>query len=418
MFLLELGNYFVWVLLLGGFYFFAELFVQLFMDRFALLKMLGWAIWGQTTKVYQIFPPANNLRSLAAMENFYDNMSAIYSLKSNKDVFVTGKWHEVVAFELQSKGGKLAFFVRVNSWYEKLIKTALDSHFPGSRLVEVIDPLSTWSLEWTDGEKPYKDLFGTDIIYKNNDAHPSKHWSAFQTNGPEPNTDPMAQLISIMENIGEEDFASFQIMLRPRDGVPQKKQWQMELEKLRKEYLENSVVETDGEGQLQALTKEERDILNAISVKLGYQVFATKIRFCYLTNGKKKPGIIENRIKSFLQMFQTTTQEFGFEWESKTNEDSKGWYLGLLGAYIGKLEDVFYWKRERKYRKQRAYRGMFKRSVDVGAPSHFLDTASLAALFHFPITTEEDKSTAERISSAYGEEESASSSLPPLDLPG
>ncbi len=420
MFLFELFSAFGLVLILSGFFFIVELWNGQFTDRYMTQRLLDWFIYRQEAKFYKIILPTENIVSISSMENFFNNVHSIYSLKSNKDIFIKGKWHENVVFEIHSKGGKISFVIKVATWYENLIKSSLQAQFPGARLVEIPDPLTGWPQEWTNKTKPMQDIFSTDIVLKNHESYPIKHYSDFQPDGEETTTDPMKSFINFLEGIDPKDHAIFQLIVRPRETDAVTDGWQEELDRLRTEYLNNSFVETDETGQIQSLTESEKKALNSITQKMGSTLFMTKIRFSYMTGDGKRPSIVENKLRAFMQQFTTNIQELTFEFEGKTNVDSQGNYLGLLGPFIAKFIDEHYWIRERVARKQRQYRGMFRRSGDVGSffNINIFDSASLASLFHFPITHQLDSSLkAKNIASDYGESDYVNAGTPPSDLP-
>jgi len=438
----------LWVLLGGGFLALFKISEYYYMDRFGDNKIGKW-FSKQTVKTYQIFPPTDNTRSFGEMEDFFVSMYSIFSEKSTKDIFITGKWHESIVFNIFSQGGKVGFFVNINSWYENVIRASLEGHFPGSRLVEVDFIMNSWPSKWNQTEKKNKDkennneywqnfdIYGTDVVMSAEDIHPLKPWQKFQNENNQPIVDPIIQLVNILENIPKEDYAMMQISLVPRnhntdntiDG------WKKSLQELKNIMITNDDTEVDELGQVQALTKEEREVLNQASNKIAAVNHRCKLRFGYFSASTKiKPSYFEKDIRAFIKEFSTNYQNLKIDQATCTRQDAKGNYLGLLGPYIGKFLDEFYWEREQEYRKYKMYASLkggsqtagyqldFTSNKDftgVDSRCEYYDVCSLASIFHFPVVISRGQGFIQKVSQLHQEEEDIfdSNTPPPSNLP-
>jgi len=395
--------------------------------------------WKATTdfKMYKIYPPTENQRSMAEMESFFINLSSIYEEISHKNRFVKGHSNLGISFEIHSDKGKIAYYIRISSWYEELLQISLDSHFDGARMVEVSDPTKDWPSTWSKNHPLFKDMFGADIDYTSHEAHPTKPWSNFQTKDNSPISDPISQLIGMMENIGPQDYAIFKMVSRPLANKKKIEEMEKELKDRKEEYLTNSAVSKDADGKIQLLTDQEKLTLNAIRVKIGSQLFKTKIRFAYFAHSLQKPGVYEGYIEAYFAQFSTFTQNLICSEKTKTNQDSKGEYSDqqkkenlilrlflfffsnpIFLSYVAKFLDFRYWQRERFFRKYKIYKSIRStQNIDVGEAPKFMDTASLVAFFHFPMTHLNTNPIADRITTDYGEEADIGSTKPPSNLP-
>ena len=383
-FLLALGV----VFLFGGVFVVISKYMEHGDDTFLDNKIGGWSEKQEIVTV-QLFPPSQNSRSLSEMENFFLNLHSIYSKRSQKDLYIDGKWYDTFAFEIHSRGGQIGFFCHLNKNYLPLFRSSLTAHYPGTGIIETPDPLRNWPREWTGGVNNYKHIYGTDLELGNpKDFFPLKSWKHFQKGTETPTSDPINVLISSFEDIEPEDYIVFQILVQPNapDGG-KKASWSEGLNNLKKEFANNATVETNEAGQVQLLTKHEKEIIDNVEAAITSDVFKTKMRVLLLS---EKPGPVRllGRVMTFLKEFAGDRQFVKPAKLSKTNITDDGERFGFLGPRVGVWLDDFYWKNEQDFRLEKAYLGTIKRSVGRGVEPYFLTAEVLAAIFHFPITTE------------------------------
>jgi hypothetical protein len=409
MFLLFLLLDFVMVFLLGGVVIVAMKGYEWYDDRYLDGKIGGW-LGSQNYIVVQLFPPGENLRSMQEMESFFINLHSIHSGKSKKDIYREGKWYENFTFEVHSRGGQVSFYVHLNKNHLPLLRSSLASHYPGSTVVEVPDPLSAFPKKWEGQAGPYSHLFTTDIAFGASDLFPVKSWKAFQMGSNSPLTDPMTTLISNFENIESEDYIILQFVMQPQVFDKDKKDALVkELKELKDKYSKNSSVEMGPDNTIQVLTKQERAVLEACEAKLNMTNFKIKIRTAILS-AKPSPQRNLGMIMSFFKEFQTDGQFNKPDGDTKTTASSED-------ATFGPWQDKQYWVREQDYRRKKGYEAILARSLAKGSDPRFMDVESLAAMFHFPATEMIDQSLASRVSTDYGNVNALPSATPPSNLP-
>lgn len=409
MFILFLFLNLLLVILLGGIVIASLKGYEWYDDRFLDTKIGGW-FETQTYICVQLFPPGENLRSMQEMESFFVNLHSIHSGKSKKDIYREGKWYENFTFEVHSRGGQVSFYVHLNKNHLPLLRSSLASHYPGSTIVEVPDPLSSFPRKWEGQAGPYSHLFTADIGFGASDLFPVKSWKAFQIGSNSPLTDPMTTLISNFENIESEDYIILQFVMQPQVFEDKKKTaLQQELKDLKDKYSKNSSVEIGADNTIQVLTKQERAILESCEAKLKLTNFKIKIRTAIFS---AKPGPQRNlgMIMSFFKEFQTDSQFTKPDADTKTTASSED-------ATFGPWQDKQYWKKEQDYRRVKGYDALISRSLAKGSDPKFMDVESLAAMFHFPATEMIDQSLASRVSTDYGNVNALPSATPPSNLP-
>jgi hypothetical protein len=409
MFLLYLFLNFLLIILLGGFVVLGLKGYEWYDDCYLDNKIGGW-FSKQNYIFVQLFPPAENLRSMQEMESFYINLSSIHSGKSKKDIYRDGKWYENYTFEVHSRGGQVSFYVHLNKNFLPLLRSSLASHYPGSTVVEVPDPLGSFPEKWTGQAGPYNHLFTSDIAVGASELFPLKSWKYFQVGSNSPLTDPMTTLISNFENIESEDYIILQFVMQPQVfSADQKKGLQNELKELKDKYSKNASVEMGPDNSIQVLTKQERAVLDACETKLNAVNFKIKIR-TGIFSAKPAPQRNLGMIMSFFKEFNTDAQFTKPDADTKTTASSED-------AVIGPMQDSYYWTKEQDFRRMKGYKALLSRSLSKGSDPKFMDVESLAALFHFPATEMIDQSLASRVSTDYGNVTALPSATPPSNLP-
>jgi hypothetical protein len=167
------------------------------------------------------------------------------------------------------------------------------------------------------------------------------------------------------------------------------KGWEAFIQKLRKEYIENNIVEKAGT-TVQVLTTEEEEILQNAQVKMKSSQYKTKIRWLLIYNKKSKnvdEGNVKKSMNAYLQELSTSMQSLKDSGETNTAQKYGGGKFGLADGIIGDWLNRIYWTAgEKTYRMRRLYNSVINQSLYIGEnPDNFyLDPASLAALIHFP----------------------------------
>lgn len=386
MFIVDLFYGLIGVFLFGGFYVIIKKFLEYYDDRLLDNKIGGW-LGKQDYMFVQLFPPSENTRSLSEMEAFFVNLHSIFSSKSKKDIYISGKWYDTFTFEVHSRSGQVGFFCRLNRSHLALFRSSITAHYPGTGIVETPDPLISWPKEWTGGFGEYKYYFGTDIEVAGKEHFPIKSWTEFQSGSQAPLNDPINVLINSMEDIENNEYLVLQFVLTPFSDSNRIKTWKGDLAKLKKEYSTNAQVETTEGGQVQVLTKQERNIIDAVEAKINGTHFKTKIRVLFLS-GSPAPQRLLSRVMNYFKEFQTENQFFKPSKLTKTNIEDDGDRFGFIGPTLGVILDKLYWSKEQKYRMQIMYKATLGRSSSKGIPPTFMTADNLASMIHFPTTYE------------------------------
>ncbi len=393
----------------GGLFVLLDKWNEWYDDRYTDKTIGGW-LSKQNNIVVQLFPPTENIRSMSEMENFFINMASIFTNKSQKDIYVEGKWHENYSFEVHSRGGQVNFFVRLNENHLPLLRSALAAHYPTATVVKTQDPFENWPKEWEGQVGPYTDIAGSDINFgTGNDLHPLKSWKEFQRDDNTPVTDPFSTLITGLENIKPEDYVVMQYVLRPRRNDDKIEEWGAKLKELRKKFKDNANVEVTETGGIQLLTKNEQNILNAAELRIGKDGYQFKFRAVFLT-AAGGPNRLMSPIMSYFKQYTTDQQFVKPAGETKTSASAEN-------RYWGPWWDKVYWAKEQEFRKKMLYKSLIGRSMSGGSDANYIDVESLASVFHFPSTELIDQSLASRVTTDYGNTEALPSGTPPRDLP-
>jgi len=389
---------------------------------------IGKGVFGRFPKLtYRIYPPLENPRSMAEMDAFFRSLSANFTQKTAKDIFVEGKWHDEFTFEIHSNGGVVQYYLTCKDYLKNNVETTLLQHYPGTVIRQCRDPFADWPDEWVKGKHPlFGNMFGGDINHVSHDINPTQIWQDFQNGSDAPDYDPVTQLISMLETIPAKNYAVIQFVLRPWPvWADLQKPWQAEFDKIRTELATNASVQLDeSTGRAVAFTDQEKSVLNGALRKMNGETYKMKFRFVYMMGEKEGRGLIQGKLFTFLKQFAGPNQGYRPDKDSKSSTDwggedhPFGW---IIGAKFAEWQEKNYWQREQYYREKRAYMGMLKRHLMTGSTPFVIDTEELAALFHFPITSTPYGLPAldvSRLSTDYGVNDNAALiGLPPSNLP-
>jgi hypothetical protein len=382
------------IIFLGGWIVVALILYSKWSSAQKLDKTIGGWMGTQEYIVLQMFPPATNDRSMAEMEAFYINIASIFRNISKKDMYLDGKVLEAYSFEVHSRGGQIAFYVRMNRNYLPLLRSSLAAHYPGSDLIETPDPFASWPKTWEGSAGPYTKFAAADITLGKSDMYPLKPWTEFQRDDNNPITDPVSTLITALEAIEPKDYAVIQFILKPKSDPDKIKAWNKEISEVRAKFKSNANTEIGDDGGIKLLTKQEQNILNSAEAKISGENFHTKIRVGFFT-ATAGPGRMLGPIMGYFKQFASEAQFLKPEGSTKTAP-------GGESALWGKFQDKYYYKREGEVREKRMYQNLVGRSFSGGSAAVYVNVKSMAAMFHFPSTEKIDQSLASRVSTGEG----------------
>jgi hypothetical protein len=339
---------------------------------------------------YQIKLPSPELSSLEEMQMFFTSISSIKK-QNNKHQFT---------FEIHSDAGMIDFYLICKEDISVLLTSTLENRFPGIQFDLVQDPYSKICLPDLDPDnlKLYELGSSKVIIEKksySDDLLPTLNWRNLQSNLSAQHqtnsitNDPINHLINALSQLRQGEYAVFQLILKPA-SIPIDK-YKKQFEQIRKELATNATV--DGAN---ALTIEEKNILNEISKKVYSESYHSKIRFAYVSGSKDLVSKInwENVVITFLQQFKTAYQQFEIK-NPYSYQDYGIKYLKevkkLKKLPEAKKIDEIYKKQvnegsdlEYQFRQKQAYISLVSRSIDSMSLPLYIDTDSLTCLFHFP----------------------------------
>ncbi|MGL4757856.1 MAG: hypothetical protein ACRCXZ_00835 [Patescibacteria group bacterium] len=389
---------------------------------------------------HQIVLPIENNNSIEEMEMFFRTLHTMYFSDPVNQV----------TFEIHSKAGRVTFYMQANEELFALIRSSLESRFPGVNFILVEDPLASLDAKWTNAHTMYKDFRCAEYVYNfaeidglkvSNDLLPSLSWRNIQKDANAPTNDPMNNLISSMEELVDGEYGVFQIILRAQVlGKKDAEKYKGEFDKVKAQLSTNAVKDTSGN----ALTDEEKRLLNEIQRKRNYDLYSAKIRYGYF----KRDDDVKPKLpwysapNAFLNQFNTPYQSFIFFTPYSFMGDIAWPILRYLNFFEPKKTSVEFNEKpyttmdqarhpaymkilddpnsvESMYRKKQFYIAIKNREFKYGAKVMNIDLDSLSCIFHFPVTGEKTNVTSklQNLANETTNTNPANWSTPPANLP-
>jgi hypothetical protein len=386
--------------------------------------------------IHKIILPIENNSSIEEMEMFF---RTLHTMKTNDPL-------TQVVFEFHSDAGKIGIYLIANTEIFSLIRSSLETRFPGVNFITSEDPFTGFDTNWTSKPEKFIDFKSFDIKYATPiidgtkvraDLLPSLSWRAIQNGSNPPTNDPINQLISNLEELQDGEYAVLQLILRA--GNIDRAKYKKEFEKIRKQFLTNATQEGGN-----ALTEEEKKILNEIQRKVTSVNFTSKIRFGYFQTAPDiTPKIPWYFIpKSFLKQFDTPYQSFDVHTPWSYSELNMMPVLHYLNYFEPKKPSLELFEkpyttlseskeramlnimgspnnREGYFRRKQQYVALLDRAFKYGSAVDSIDVESLACLFHFPTTNEKNSVTSklQNLANDSAAQNPASWATPPANLP-
>lgn len=340
--------------------------------------------------------PKDTEQSPKAVEHFFSHLSGGYRHLVLKEKYWEGQTQPIFSLELISIGGNIQYLIRTQVKYRDLVEAALFAQYPDAEIAEVAD-----YTEATPRIFPSEthDMWGTEFVLSKPNAYPIRTYPQFEHSLSQEFKDPLISLLEALAKMRAGEQIWLQIILTPTTS-----DWREAGGKLvnkilgKKEVIKPTLVEQavgasvsvvsgvadailgvppaepkdkkkeDMPLRMLALSPGERDVIEAMQMKLSKIGFMTKFRFVYIAEKQvfqKGPRIAI--IKGALSQFNTLNLN-GFK---------------NFGRVTPKSD--YFWQRwvvsKKKTRLVAAYRG---RSNWRGAPAYILNTEELATIFHFP----------------------------------
>lgn len=393
------------VFLFGGFIISGFKAYEWYFDREIDTKIGGY-LGKQKFITVELKVPEGVSLSISEMETIFIESHSISGNRSVQEILSSGKWFFQINFDIISTGGEIHTYLHMEESRLELTRTFVLKHYPNLEFIQCEDPYKSWPRQWwdEDGVNGMHGYRGADIVPVD-DLYPVRSWNTFYGKDGLLISDPMSSLLAYMHTIPKDTVMVMQYIMRPWDIKPDKKKsWNAKLQKIRHEFLTNSIVEKKGT-MIQALTREEEEVLNSIQVKMQKPQYRLKMRWLVLYKNKPKDvlddGIASKAVASYLREYKTGMQNLFQAGSTNTDKKYDGGKFGPFDGVLGNWLNNIYWGgSEKEYRMRKFYTAVIGRSLDKGMSSNdfLMDTESIASLLHFP----ESKMRIATLSPVYG----------------
>ncbi|MDP2683888.1 MAG: hypothetical protein Q8P20_02415 [bacterium] len=349
--------------------------------------------------------PKANEQSPKAVEHIFSNLYGIIKKGNLIERYKYGYNQWCLSLEIVSIEGYIQFLIYTPKQFRDLVEAAIYAQYPEAEITEVEDyvDLIPKPLEFPH---PVWDLWGSEFHLAKPDPYPLRTWPFFEHSLSQVFMDPMASLLEIMSRMGPGEHLWLQIIIAPADSGWKKKgealinqligkktpaksngDWMYfprEIGKGLQESITASIIPpTDMEGpnakktgerewpsMMQHLSPAEREIVEAVGMKISKLGFLSKIRFIYAAKKDvlHKPKGVE-AIKGALMQFNTQNLN-----------------ALTIDYYTRTKIDYFFIKSRTLARKRRILWNYRYRSLKRGRRKYILNIEELASLWHFPIS--------------------------------
>lgn len=370
---------FIWISLWGGWH----LWVQWRQNKFAATI---------ETCLLAIDIPRQNEQTAKAVEHIFSVLGAAYSNLDRYEKYWTGKFPPTFSFEIASIGGYVQFMVHTWVKHRDLVEAAIYSQYPDAEIVEISDytggiPKTYPHPEWN--------VFGTEFKLKRPSYLPIRTYFQFEHTSAEVTfKDPISMVLETMASLKPGEQLWLQFLITPNDGSwkdsgekavdkmmgkkpPQKSSPMDSIMWLPKGvahemfgvFGDSASAAADNKDDFKMLNMSpgERQVIEAIQMKLSKIGFNTKIRLVYAGRhdifSKKRFTAIKGAMSQF----------------SALNMNQ----FGVYGKVTPK-KDYFY-QRWSEPSKKMSIVSRYRGRSGEGAPSFILNTEELATIYHFPM---------------------------------
>jgi hypothetical protein len=383
----------VQVMICGGFLILGLKYYEWYDDRFVTRKITQW-IAKQNYVTYRILVPPDVNLPISEMQSFFDEAHIVSGNRSQDEIYSQGAGFFDIVLDIIGHDGQMGYYITMEKSRLDLAMGFLKNYYPNIELKPCRHPFKSWPKEWWDqdglgnGLRNYK---GSEVAPAKNDLHPLRNWKKFYNPSGALVSDPMGLLMGTVKNIPENAYLVIQYIFRPHPDAQAKrtKGWEVAIQKLRKQFIENNIVEKSGT-TVQVLTEEEEEILQNAQVKMKSKQFKTKLRWLLVYDKRKssiQEGSIKKGIAAYYQELSTGVQSLKDAITTSTDARYPGGRFGPFDGLVGDWMNKIYWTTgERSYRMKRLYSSIINQGLDMGedSSSFFLDPGSMASLFHFP----------------------------------
>ncbi|MFH1366746.1 MAG: hypothetical protein ABIH38_02010 [Patescibacteria group bacterium] len=384
---------------------------------FAIILGLWWAwitwrknLYDASIKniILAIDVPKENEQTPKAVENIFSHLHGVRKGGNLLEKILKGYNQQGFSLEIISIGGYIQFLIRTPEVHRDLVEAAIYAQYPNAEITEVEDYTQRYKVRFPNDEY---DIYGCHYKLEKNDVYPIRTYVAFEDSSTkEVFKDPMASLLEILSRVreGEEIWLQFVIapqssgkwrekgirVIRKLIGAKTEKKGKDALwlprnivhgvsESFTASIVPPSDMAADEESKqilkwptmIQHLPAWEKNVVEAVGIKISKITFVTKMRLVYLARKdifKRKRLIpaIEGALKQY-----NTLDLNGLRRDKKSETK----------VVYPPFKSIVEWRQNN--RKRRILWGYIYRSGVRGRSPFVLNIEELATLYHFPIMT-------------------------------
>ncbi|MFA5134686.1 MAG: hypothetical protein WC505_02745 [Patescibacteria group bacterium] len=347
--------------------------------------------------------PRGNEQSPKAVEHIFSHIFGFIRTYDLYERFVEGKTQLGVSLEIVSIEGYIQFLIRTPVKFRDLVEAAIYAQYPEAEITEVEDYIDMLPKP-LELPHPEYDVWGTEFKLAHNYLYPIKTYPNFEHSLSQKFLDPMASLMEILSRMGPGEHLWYQLVISPvtedwkqkgislinkligkKDGAKSVADWlyfPREIGKgLSESFTASIIPPTEMEGpqrqrniqdwpsQMQHLSPAERDIVEAIGMKISKIGYESKLRMIY--GAKKKNAQLSKGLDGVIgTVHQFAAQNTnGFRPDMKTFSRAK--FLFAKSRLLARKRRLLW-----SYR----YRSLWR-----GRKNYVLNIEELATIWHFPI---------------------------------
>ncbi len=341
--------------------------------------------------------PKGNEQTPKAVESIFAHLHGVQSAGNLIDRYWKGYVMPQLSFEIIGIEGQTQFLVRTPDNFRDVVEAAVYAQYPDAEITEVEDFAH---MVPDDLEEAGYELWGAEILLVNKDVYPIKTYPFFEHSLSQSFLDPLASLLELMGRLLPTEQIWLQLIITPaeknwKDAAGTEVQKRMGVSKEQARNLLSAVTGsvagfaaetvqaalfTPSEGReekkkegkkFSELTSGEKNIIEAIQMKMSKITWATTFRMVYL--GKKEFFSRSRGVTGIMgALKQFSSQDLnGFFPDPSTKTAVDYWFV----------------QRRVRARKERILRNFKNRAFTQRPKPYVLNTEELASLFHFPVET-------------------------------
>ncbi len=363
----------------------------------------GWHLWVQwrqnkfaatvSTCILAVDVPRQNEQTAKAVEHIFSTLGGAYSGLDRYEKYWLGKYQPTFSFEIASIGGYVQFMVHTWVKHRDLVEAAIYAQYPDAEIIEIAD--------YTDGipgryPHPEWNVFGSEFVLKRPSHLPVRTYFQFEhTSAEYPFKDPLSTLLEVLASLKPGEQLWVQFLISPTDSG-----WKDDGQKAVDKMMGKKVAQKGSpldslmwlpkgvakelagifetgeapkkddkkdEFKMMNMSPGERQVLEAVQMKLSKIGFKTKIRAVYAGRhdvfSKKRFTALKGAMMQFNALNMNEFKSYG---------------------KVTPKSDYFY-QRWSEPAKKMSIVARYRSRSGEGAPPYILNTEELATIYHFPM---------------------------------